>query len=200
MENPSAVNTASLHPNQVELVYGDQSGSLKVWDLRTNTCTRALVPSGKVEVPLRSIAIAPNGKRVVAANNRGQCFVWRLAGEDTSLFEPYTKIDAHSTYITSVRISPDCKHVATSSADHTCKIFDMKAFRQVQVLKGHDDWVWDCQWSADSSMLVTCSSDSSAKLWSLANGEILREYTEQTKTLSAMVLSDRPASAAPVAQ
>jgi len=76
----------------------------------------------------------------------------------------------------------------------------MKAFRQVQVLKGHDDWVWDCQWSADSSMLVTCSSDSSAKLWSLANGEILREYTEQTKTLSAMVLSDRPASAAPVAQ
>ncbi len=62
MENPSAVNTAALHPNQVELIYGDQTGSLKgqtaVWDLRTNTCTRALVPSGKVETPLRSISIS----------------------------------------------------------------------------------------------------------------------------------------------
>lgn len=196
MENPSPVNTAALHPNQVELVYGDQSGSLKVWDLRTNTCTRALVPSGKIEVPLRAISISSNGKRVVAANNRGQCFVWRLAGDDTSVFEPYTKIDAHSTYILSVRISPDGKLVATASADGTCKIFDMKAFRPVQTLKGHEDWVWDCQWSADSSMVATCSSDGSAKLWSVANGEIMREYTEHSKTLSAMVLSDQ----APVVQ
>jgi hypothetical protein len=127
--------------------YGDQAGSLKVWDLRTNTCTRALVPSGKVEIPLRSISISCNGKRVVAANNKvnvcslffppfvsnskeniekGQCFVWRLSGDDTSVFEPYTKIDAHSTYITSVRISPDCKLVATSSSDCTVKVFDTK--------------------------------------------------------------------------
>lgn len=92
MENPSPVNTAALHPNQVELIYGDQSGSLKVWDLRTNTCTRALVPSGKVETPLRSISISANGKRVVAANNKGQVFVWRLGGEDTSMFDAYTKV------------------------------------------------------------------------------------------------------------
>ncbi len=196
MENPSPVNTAALHPNQVELVYGDQSGSLKVWDLRTNACTRALVPSGKVEVPLRSISISSNGKRIVAANNKGQLFVWRLAGDGTSVFEPYTKIDAHSTYITSVRISPDCKLVATASADHTVRIFDMKAFKPVQTLKdAHTDWVWDAQWSADSSMLATCSSDNTAKLWSVATGEVMREYTEHSKTVSAMVLLEKGAPA-----
>jgi len=192
MENPSPVNTAALHPNQVELIYGDQAGSLKVWDLRSNTCTRALVPSGKVETPLRSISISANGKRVVAANNKGQCFVWRLGGDDTSVFDAYTKIDAHGTYITSVRISPDCKHMATASADHTVKIFDMKVFRHVQTLKGHEDWVWDAQWSSDSSMLVTCSSDNTAKLWSAATGEIMREYAEHTKTVSAIILGDTP--------
>jgi G protein beta subunit-like protein len=198
MENAAPVNTAALHPNQVELVYGDQSGYLKVWDLRTNTCTRALVPSGKLEVPLRSITISANGKRIVAANNKGQCFVWRLAGEDTSVFEPYTKIDAHSTYITSVRVSPDCKLVATAASDNTVKIFDMKAFRLVQTLTGHTDWVWDAQWSADSSMLATCSSDNSARLWSVATGDVMREYTEHSKTVSAMVLHEKgtPAAAA----
>lgn len=102
MENSAPVNAAALHPNQVELIYGDQTGSLKVWDLRSNTCTRSLVPSGKVEIPLRSISVsgmrngggwqghtdcfcAANGKRVVAGNNKGQCFVWRLGGDDTSM-------------------------------------------------------------------------------------------------------------------
>lgn len=199
MENAAPVTTAVLHPNQAELLYGDQTGALKVWDLRTNRCTRALVPLEKVEVPLRSISLSVNGKRAVAANNRGQCFVWRLAGEDTSVFEPYTKLDAHATYVTSVRISPDCKLVATASADGTVKVFDMKAFKTVQTLKGHDDWVWDAQWSADSSMLATCSSDKTAKLWNVATGEVVREYTEMTKTVSAMVLHDRTPAAATAA-
>lgn len=66
----------------------------------------------------------------------------------------------------------------------------MKVFRQVQQLRGHDDWVWDAQWSSDSAMLVTCSSDGTAKLWSAETGEVLREYTEHSKTISALVLGD----------
>lgn len=105
-------------------------------------------------------------------------------------FDAYTKLDAHGTYVTSVAISPDCKYVATSSADASVKVFDMKVFRQVQLLKGHEDWVWQAVWSSDSTMLVTASSDGLAKLWNVASGEVMREYAEHTKTVSAICLVD----------
>ena len=31
------VNCAVLHPNQVEIIFGDQSGRIRIWDLQTNT-------------------------------------------------------------------------------------------------------------------------------------------------------------------
>ena len=39
-----------------------------------------------------------NGKRVVAANNKGQCYVWRLGGDDTSVFDAYTKVKPSSFF------------------------------------------------------------------------------------------------------
>ena len=35
--NGVMVNCAVLHPNQVEIIFGDQSGRIRVWDLTTNT-------------------------------------------------------------------------------------------------------------------------------------------------------------------
>ena len=45
-----------------------------------------------------------------------------------------------------------------------------------QTLDQHTKWVWDAVFSADSSYLVTASSDDSAKLWNLRTGEVVRHY------------------------
>lgn len=46
---------------------------------------------------------------VVAANNRGTCFVWRL--DPANQFEPLHKVDAHNTYCLKALLSPDVKYV-----------------------------------------------------------------------------------------
>jgi WD40 repeat protein len=102
------VNTVVLHPNQAELISGDQNGNIRVWDLVANTCSRELVPDG--ETAIRSISVAPQGNRLVAANNLGKCFVWQLGDRDTSRFDPLQKIDAHATYVLKCLISPDSKY------------------------------------------------------------------------------------------
>ena len=48
-----------------------------------NTCSRELVPEG--ETAVRSLTIAADGSLVVAANNKGSCFVWQLGENDTSV-------------------------------------------------------------------------------------------------------------------
>ena len=104
-DNQSSINSVALHPNQTEIIFGDLNGCVKVWDLRSNECTKKLVPDG--ENAIRSINISVDGTKVVAANNRGICFLWKLAGVDTSTFDPLSKIEAHQNYILKTSISPD---------------------------------------------------------------------------------------------
>ncbi|RLN38781.1 hypothetical protein C2845_PM01G32270 [Panicum miliaceum] len=75
-ESRAAVNTVVLHPNQKELISGDQNGNIRVWDLAANSCNCELVP--EVDTAVRSLTVMWDGSMVVAANNRGTCYVWRL--------------------------------------------------------------------------------------------------------------------------
>ena len=89
---------------QKELISGDQNGNIRVWDLAANTCSCDLVsPRSRflvlleeekqktkidvlvpfIQVPevdtaVRSLTVMWDGSMVVAANNRGTCYVWRL--------------------------------------------------------------------------------------------------------------------------
>jgi WD40 repeat protein len=57
-------------------------------------------------------------------------------------------------------------------------------------LKGHQRWVWDCCFSADSAYLVSSSSDQTAKLWDLASSEPIQTYSGHTKAVTTVSLND----------
>ena len=154
------MNTVALHPNQGELIAGDEDGNLRVWDLAANTCSYELVPDGKTAI--RSICVASDASIVLAATNRGAVFCWRLGRGN---FEALHKIDAHSTYCLTALLSPDVKYLATTSADKTVKIWNAEnGFKLDKTLQGHAAWVYDASFSADSAYLVTASSDRTAKV------------------------------------
>eukprot|EP01132_Coremiostelium_polycephalum_P007456 gene7456-9162_t len=189
-ECSAPVNTVILHPNQAELISGDQSGSIRVWDLISNQCSRELVPDG--EIGITSLSISSDGSMVVASNTKGKCFVWRLGEDDTSRFDPLHKLEAHNAPVLKTLFSPDTKLLATTSADHTVKIWNTKKFNVVQTLTGHQRWVWDCAFSNDSAYLVTGSSDHLARLWDLHQGDSVKTYSGHIKAVNAVALNDLP--------
>ena len=94
----------------------------------------------------------------------------------------------------------DIRYLATCSADTTVKIWSIGRhweFKLEKVLQGHQRWVWDCAFSADSAYLVTgtsygfgkknmliavlASSDHTARLWEMASGETVRQYNGHHK-------------------
>jgi len=186
------VNTVILHPNQAEIISGDQNGNIRVWDLTASACSRELIPDGDTAV--RSITICSDGSKVAAGNNSGKCFIWKLAEKDTSRFDPFQKIEAHKTYLLKCLFSPDSKQLATTSADHTVKLWNAKDFSLLKQLNGHQKWVWDCVFSADSAYLITGSSDQIARLWDLSQGETIRTYTGHTKAITCIALNDSATS------
>lgn len=186
-----AVNTVVLHPNQGELISGDQHGNIRVWDLTANACSCELVP--EVGTAVRSITVALDGSLVVAANNAGTCYVWRMmrGASLTTHFEPLHKLRAHAgKYVLKCLLSPDVRQLATASADKTVKLWNLDGFTLERTLTGHQKWVWDCVFSVDAAYLVTASSDCSARLWDLSTGDAIRMYSGHHKAAVCCALND----------
>ncbi|KAI1370519.1 quinon protein alcohol dehydrogenase-like superfamily [Hypoxylon crocopeplum] len=120
----SAVNDVVIHPNQGEIISCDRNGSVRVWDLAENNCSHQLIP--EEDVAVSSVTVASDGSLLCAANNVGNVFVWQLiqSYERTNLL-PVTHFSAHKEYITRILLSPDVKKLATCSADHTAKIWEV---------------------------------------------------------------------------
>ena len=66
-----------------------------MWDLTANACSCELVP--EVGTAVRSLTVALDGSMIVAGNNAGTCYVWRMmrGAALTTHFEPLHKLRAH---------------------------------------------------------------------------------------------------------
>jgi WD40 repeat protein len=68
----------------VEIIFGDQSGRIRIWDLQTNTAKDL---KDQDDIGIRSLAIANDGSKLVAGNSSGDVYVCSSnnAGEDFTL-------------------------------------------------------------------------------------------------------------------
>ena len=211
------VNDVVIHPNQGELISCDRAGNVRIWDLGESKCSHQLIP--EEDVGVASVSVASDGTLLAAGNNKGNVYVWRMVQlRDVTSLVPVCRFQAHSSYITRVLLSPDVKHLATCSADHTVRIWSVEspsagsfdepkeqkkqpngingasrepnAFPLEATLHGHQRWVWDCAFSADSAYLVTACSDHYARLWELSTQTVIRQYNGHHRGAICVALND----------
>ncbi|XP_025409211.1 target of rapamycin complex subunit lst8 [Sipha flava] len=186
-ETNAPITSICLHPNQGELILGDQSGLLHLWDLKTDH-NEQLIP--EVDASIQCVAIDSSANYVASVNNKGNCYLWKLNGNGTRL-SPKHKMIAHRKYALHCKFSPDSSLLVTSSADQTACIWKTSDFSLKQELKDeHQRWVWDTAFSNDSEHLLTASSDGMARLWNIETGNIEREYEGHQKALTALAFCD----------
>jgi len=158
---------------------------------------------------IQAVDISEDGRTCVAADNHAHVFLWDAT--DSTDFKPLTKFQAHriGSYLLKAKISPDSRQLCTCSSDQTARLFDISrnvdngddgggcvddnaSFRPVliQTLAQHTKWVWDAVFSADSSYLVTASSDHSARLWNLRTGDVVKQYTGHKYAVTCVALND----------
>ncbi|KAL8802556.1 MAG: hypothetical protein Q9182_003721 [Xanthomendoza sp. 2 TL-2023] len=203
------VNDVVIHPNQGELIACDRGGDVRVWDLGENKCTHQLIPEEDVSVA--SVTVASDGSLLCAGNNLGNVYLWQMKqNRDVTSLIPITSFQAHNAYVTRVLLSPDVRHLATCSADHNARIwavdpdapYNLKPSDKVPPerapgtlpletsLEGHQRWVWDCAFSADSAYLVTACSDHCARLWELNTQTVIRQYNGHHRGAVCVALND----------
>lgn len=81
---------------------------------------------------------------------------------------------------------------ADGLAKHWAVDVENKCLKLTSTLLGHSHWVWDAAFSADSSFLLTGSSDNTARLWDLDSGEVICIYSGHAKAIAAVAINDSP--------
>lgn len=110
------------------------------------------------------------------------------------------KMAAHPSYALRCVFSPDCKLLATTSADQTARIWNTDDYTLVRELgTSNQRWVWDAAFTLDSKFLVTASSDGLARLWNLETGEVEKEYAGHQKAITALAFCDVGVASSPAA-
>ena len=128
-----------------------------------------------------------------------------MMGGAGSLLRPITKFRAHAPgiYCLHGKIAPDCRHLVTTGSDGTAKLWDTTTWELTQTLHANQNnngnigkntsnttkWVWDAAFCADSSYLMTASSDHVARLWNLRTGDVVRQYGHQS-AVTCVALND----------
>ncbi|PGG95753.1 U3 small nucleolar RNA-associated protein 12 [Blastomyces parvus] len=146
------------------------NGSLKIWNVRTQTCLRTL----ECGYSLCS-AFLPGDKIVVVGNKNGELEVFDIAS--STLLDT---IQAHDGPVWALHVHPDGKSMVTGSADKTAKFWDFKVVQEeilgtkrttprlklvhTRTLKVNDD-ILSIRFSPDARLIAVALLDNTVKVF-----------------------------------
>ena len=208
------VNSVAIGNNNKDIIAADENGTIKIWDIDKGE-VRSEYNSNIEEKGLafRSISLAENenDKFLIGAKSNGNVFVfdYNNNNEGQNLSKPKV-FEAHKNYITKCLLSPENNMLATFSADSEIRLWERKPlvdedrnpqtdnngkpklstdFELKTRFTGHKKWVWDCDFTVDSNYLLSCSSDKTIRIWSVASGK-LYSTLNNNKGVNNIALSD----------
>jgi WD40 repeat protein len=130
--------------------------ALETWDLATGAMLRAGTGQGRV----RALAFDPSGEVLAAGTSKGIVIVWGPGPAQRQLA-------GHTGAILDIAFSSDGKRLATASADHTARVWDVATGELVAKSTCHEGPVTSARFSNDGRFLATGGEDDMACVWSV---------------------------------
>lgn len=149
--------------DNLHLVSASQDGKLLIWNVQTTNKAQA--------IPLRSCwvmtcAYSPSGNFVACGGLDDLCSVYRvnLNADVGDKEPPVVELAQHEGYLSCCRFLAD-NRILTSSGDSTCLLWDVESGNHISTFSGHSGDVMGISVSPDKNIFVSCSVDSTAKIW-----------------------------------
>ncbi|KAL7565520.1 hypothetical protein ACA910_012254 [Epithemia clementina (nom. ined.)] len=125
--------------------------------------------------------IAPDCRHLVTTSSDGTAKLW-----DTTTWELTATLVHHP--IVSAATQQQQQQQQRGAARSTQR--NIHGGRGGQEDKSPPSWVWDAAFCADSTYLVTASSDQVARLWNLRSGDVVRQYHGHESAVTCVALND----------
>ncbi|KAF2498404.1 F-box/WD repeat-containing protein pof1 [Lophium mytilinum] len=172
------------------------SGSLKVWNVRTQSCLRTLESGYAL-----CTAFIPGDRIAIVGTKDGQLEIFDISS--SALIE---RMDAHDGSIWTLHVHPDGRSVATGSADNTVKFWKFEIVQEeipgskrtsprltlvhFRTLKVSDD-VLSLRFSPDGRLLAVSTLDNTVKVFFTDSLKLfLNLYGHKLPVLNISISSD----------
>ena len=156
------INCAVLHPNEVEIIFGDQNGLIKVWDLQIQK-VKQFWQMNVSSVSITALQISQDATKLIMGNSVGSFFFWesngaKVVNKEIKLSESQGGQSLRGNVQGSISSSQYMSYGSTEE------------FNPMQEIEAHpDQYILKCKISQNKEFLATCSSDKSCKIWKFNN-------------------------------
>lgn len=126
---------------------------------------------------------------VASSSSAGQPSVHPIRPATNRSLRCLNTLMGHSSWVTSVAISPNSQFFASSSLDDTIKIWNLNTGEALFTLTGHSKAVNAIAISPDGKTLISGSDDYTIKVWSLPTRSLLGTLIGHTRDVNAVAIS-----------
>ncbi len=127
---------------------------------------------------VNSVAVSPDGQRVVSGGNDRTARVWELAtGREILTIQ-------HTGQIYAVAFSSDGQQIITGGEDRVARVWNASSGRELLTIVGHTNNVEAVAFSSDDRRILTGSTDRTVRLWDSSTGIELRRFPGHAAALS----------------
>jgi len=188
-ENHKAIlNYANFSPNGEMIVTTGNDNKAMIWDLNGNKIAELVGHT----LYVRTATFSPNNTMVVTASEDNSARIWDLKGNQLSICVIEEERFFYNTIIISAKFTNDNKNIllvsdAFVNTNNTARIFDLKG-KELQVFRGHNDWVNFADISSDNQKIITTSRDNSAIIWDMNGKPIYKLIGHKSSVFAARLL------------
>lgn len=167
----SGVEEVAFSPDgRFVLTAGSLDKTARIWDVTTGKEIKRLVTPSEV----RTVAYSPQGKLVLTGGDA----VARLWDVETG--REIRRFIGHTSFVESVKFSPDGRFVLTGSLDMTARLWDATTGREIRrILQGPSkhSGIKSVAFSPDGRFILTGGYlDKTARLWDAVTGKAIKDF------------------------
>jgi WD40 repeat protein len=187
-----STTAVAFSPDGSLIATASDDNTARIWDAATGT--RRATLKGHDGAVL-DVTFSPDGSLIATASDDNTARIW-----DAATGARRGTVTGHTIKVNAVAFSPDGSLLATASDDSTARIWSLTGNRQIaglfrwtprlhRIIRHNLDVVTAIAFSPDSSLIVTGSEDTAARVWQTANGIQFRKLTGHSGPVTAVAFS-----------
>lgn len=185
---PDGVSSVAFTPGGREVVFGALNGAVVIaYADAGGQIVRSLKPevayAWEAIPPVRSIAVSPNGARIVSGSDDGTVSIW---SSDGALLH---SSKSHNDAVTALAFFPDGRTFISGSKDGTVQVWNADSGTDAATLSDHSGPVASVAVSADGKLVAAAGGGNSVLVWNAASGSVAHALTANFDAVNAIVFS-----------
>jgi WD40 repeat protein len=170
--------TVDWSPDGRYIASGSADGAAQVWDAQTGKHVlsyRRPLPPTQPDGWARTVTWSPDSKQLLIGFKDGMAQVLDITnGEVLHIIKGNGPLSSINT----AAWSPDGKYIAIGYINGPIRVHELITTNELIYIE-HNAPVQSLVWSPDNTRIVSASSDGTVKVWLVANGQTLVNYTNQ---------------------